>query len=921
MKLNLLFLSLIFSLGSFRTFAQPHAEFLMSAGEGCVNDVVSFINLSFGGVVSYEWDFDDGNTSVLVSPTHVFSDTGTYTVTLTVTDGDGLTDTWTEDYIVRPPVADFVLVPAIGCAIPHTVFFTDQSTLPDTWFWDFGDGNTSTLQNPVHNYTTQGEFVVTLTVTDTIFGCSDTHTDTVRVSIPTAVVDGGFGYFGCGPLLVDFEESSVPGAIGTLVSWEWDFGDGTTSDEMEPSHLYSDPGVYTVSLTVTNSLGCTSTDVNPFFVQVIGPDVNFGADVFFSECPPLTVNFTDSTFFGAPIISWGWDFGDGGTSPLQNPTYTYTDYGSYDVSLTIIDIDGCSRTLTFEDYIQVLDTIPPVFDVCPGDQVSALSATCDFELLDYTGLAAVSDNCTDPLVITQSPAPGTIITSDQVITLSTIDDRDSVATCTFNVLLFDDIDPTIICPEDQNVSFDSDCEFTLPDYTGLAVGADNCLPPLISQSPVVGTVITSTQTITLTATDTAGNSATCTFDVIPADDTAPTITCPGDITVDNDPGECGATVAYATPSGIDNCTSTTDLTAGLASGSLFPVGTTTNTYVVTDGVGLTATCSFDITVIDVELPSITCPGDISQDNDPGLCEATVSFADPALVDNCPGATFTQTGGLTSGSDFPVGTTVNTYEVTDASGNTATCSFNITVVDAELPSITCPDSVETCEAVVYYDDPVYSDNCGVADFYLAGGLTSGSEFPVGSTSVQYIVTDEVGNENICSFLVTRFPIPAIIAQEEHTINAGDSALLEVTAPLAETFSWSPPDGLDDPTIHNPKASPFMTTTYTVTVTTPEGCENEKDIIVNINEQILVTNFMSPNGDGKNDTWIIKGNFLLDDCQIEIYDSWGNRIYESTGYANDWDGTTSGGENLPQGNYYYVISCSGDEPLTGSITLIR
>lgn len=901
-------------------FAQPHAEFLLIAPDGCINDNISPINLSFGGVTEYFWEFGDGNTSAVVSPTHTYLDTGTYTITLTVTDGDGLTDSWTESYKVNPPIADFVLVPEIGCAIPHTVFFTDQSTLPDTWLWDFGDGSTSTLQNPIHNYTIEGEFIVTLTVTDTVFGCSDTYEDIVFVSIPTATVDGEFGHFGCAPLTVDFEESSSPGALGELVSWEWDFGDGNTSDEMEPTHVYDSPGIYNVALTVTNSLGCSTTELKPAFVQAIGPDVNFGADTLFAPCPDFTVNFTDSTIFGAPIISWDWDFGDGGTSALINPTYVYTDFGIYDVSLTVTDIDGCSRTLTFAEYISVQDTVPPSFDTCPGDQTESLSADCDFELPDYTALALASDNCTALLTITQSPAPGTIITANQVITLETSDEQDSTALCTFTVYLVDEIDPTITCPPDQNVSFDADCAFILPDYTSMATAEDNCLTPTLSQLPAPGTAIFATSTITLIATDTAANTASCSFDVIPVDDISPEITCPDDLTLDSDDGLCGSFVSYDTPVGTDNCVATTTLTAGLASGAFFPVGTTTVTYQVSDDVGLSASCSFEITIIDNELPTLACPDDIVQVNDLGECTAVVIFDEPLAADNCGIASLTQTAGLASGTEFPIGITTNVFETMDLNGNTASCTFDVEVIDNEVPEITCPADLSVCTDIVEFSDPTVIDNCDGFTVTLLSGLPSGSEFPLGTTTNSYEVEDASGNSATCTFDITRNPIPALDPGENLQINAGDSVQLNANSPSADLFNWSPSDGLNDPNSSDPKASPLETTTYLITVTTVAGCENSAEITVAVNQEILINNYMSPNGDGKNDTWIIKGAYILIDCQVAIHDSWGNRVYESTGYDNSWDGTNAGNP-LPEGIYYYIISCGTSQPQTGSITLIR
>ncbi len=241
-----------------------------------------------------------------------------------------------------PPIAAFTLAPQIGCALPHTSFFTDQSTAPDSWLWDFGDGNTSTIQNPVHNYATFGDYTISLTVTNT--DGSDTATDEVNISIPVASFNNGnpFGYFGCGPLDVGFTDESVLNN-STASSWFWDFGDGGTSTEQSPNYTYDQPGVYTVSMTVTDANGCFDTKTSASFVQVIGPNVSFTSNPVSGDVP-LDIDFTDATIFGAPIISWTWDFDDGNTSNLQNPSHTYNSAGAFSPSLTVTDIDGCSRT-------------------------------------------------------------------------------------------------------------------------------------------------------------------------------------------------------------------------------------------------------------------------------------------------------------------------------------------------------------------------------------------------------------------------------------------------------------------------------------------------------------------------------------------------------------------------------------------------
>ncbi|MCQ6281037.1 HYR domain-containing protein [Bacillus sp. EB600] len=156
----------------------------------------------------------------------------------------------------------------------------------------------------------------------------------------------------------------------------------------------------------------------------------------------------------------------------------------------------------------------------------------------------------------------------------------------------------------------------------------------------------------------------------------PTISCPPNITISNDPGVCGATVNYPPPMVTDECPAGFTVVCNSPSGSFFPVGATTVTCTVTDPCGGSASCTFTVTVNDTEPPAITCPADITVFNDPGRNGAFVNFPEPTVSDNCPGVTAVCTPA--SGSFFPPGTTTVTCTATDAAGNTSTCSFNVTV---------------------------------------------------------------------------------------------------------------------------------------------------------------------------------------------------------------------------------------------------
>ena len=338
------------------TPAPPVANFVGSPTSGNAPLTVNFTDQSTGSIDSWSWDFGDGGTSTAQNPSHTYNSEGTYTVSLTVT-GPGGSDTETKvDYITATstppaPVADFVGSPTSGTA-PLTVNFTDQSTgTIDSWSWDFGDGGTSTAQNPSHTYNSAGTFTVSLTVTGPGGSDNETKVDYITATsepIPPVAEFVGSPTSGTAPLNVTFTDQST----GTIESWAWDFGDGGTSTEQNPSHTYNSEGTYTVSLTVTGPDG-SDTETKVDYITVTSTPPAPVADFVGSPTSgtaPLTVNFTDQST--GTIDSWSWDFGDGGTSTAQNPSHTYNSAGTFTVSLTVTGPGG-SDTEEKTDYITV----------------------------------------------------------------------------------------------------------------------------------------------------------------------------------------------------------------------------------------------------------------------------------------------------------------------------------------------------------------------------------------------------------------------------------------------------------------------------------------------------------------------------------------------------------------------------------------
>ena len=272
----------------------------------------------------------------------------------------------------------------------------------------------------------------------------------------------------------------------------------------------------------------------------------------------------------------------------------------------------------------------------------------------------------------------------------------------------------------------------------------------------------------------------------------PTVTCPSNVTVNNDAGNCDAVVNYTMPT-VASCDAyTTTQTAGLASGSAFPVGTTTNTFSATNGFG-TVTCSFTVTVVDAENPTVSCPGPVTINTDAGQCTSTASIGTATGTDNCAAPTITSN----APASFPIGNTTVTWTSTDASSNSVTCTQVVTVVDAENPIITCPANVGSCDSVVIGLAPTSSDNCtGATVAYTLTGATtgagtvdaSGSTVGVGITTVQYTVTDGSSNQATCSFTVEVFaPLTGTVA---NAICAGDSMVINGT-----TYNAGNPTGTE------------------------------------------------------------------------------------------------------------------------------
>jgi len=327
----------------------PVADFTASPTSGTAPLNVNFTDKSTNNPTSWTWDFGDGSTSNDQNPSHTYQNAGKYTVKLTATNKYGNDTKTSDNYITAGsvPVADFSASPTTGNA-PLTVNFTDKSTgNPTSWSWDFGDGTSSSEQNPGHTYQNTGKYTVKLTATNQYGSNTKTASDYIIVGNAPAANFSASPTSGKAPLTVNFTDKST----GNPTSWSWDFGDGTSSSEQNPSHTYQNVGKYTVKLTATNKYGNDTKTSDNYITAGSAPVADFSASPT-SGAAPLNVNFTDKSTNNP--TSWTWDFGDGSTSNDQNPSHTYQNAGKYTVKLTATNKYG-NDTKSSDNYITAGD--------------------------------------------------------------------------------------------------------------------------------------------------------------------------------------------------------------------------------------------------------------------------------------------------------------------------------------------------------------------------------------------------------------------------------------------------------------------------------------------------------------------------------------------------------------------------------------
>ena len=505
------------------------------------------------------------------------------------------------------------------------------------------------------------------------------------------------------------------------------------------------------------SFAVTVQDTRP----AVQPTISCPANITAEESDPgsgfAVMNYSAPATTGNCVIAV-CDPPSGSSFPLGTSQVTCVGRDSANTSVS------CSFTVTVTIAGGAACTI-----TCPGDITQAASgsqcsAVVTFADPSTTG-SCTAVTCKDQANIVRHSGD-TFAVGATTITCSTAEG----AACDFTITVIPaDVPAITTCASDKTLSVNSNCEATIPNLLSEVV-ATGCSVTL-SQSPVAGSIVgPGPVTVIITAENAAG-PATCSATVTVRDTTPPAVTCPGDITLSNDTGQCGAIVNYPAPTATDNCSAAVTIACSPASGAVFPIGASTVTCTATDDAQNNAACTFTVTINDTQAPQIICPSNISVGTDPNSVTATVNYQ-TNVSDNCPGATVVCSPA--SGSHFALGTTTVNCTATDGANNHASCSFTVTVSDNQPPAITCPASFtlnnapNQCSAAATYPNPTVTDNQPNPTFTCAPA--SGSTFAVGVTIVTCTATDASGNHASCSFSVTVRDVqaPAISCPPNKTV---------------------------------------------------------------------------------------------------------------------------------------------------------
>lgn len=864
------------------------------ATNGCVSAPVSFTDNSVDAnsrtITHRYWSFGDGNTQDnVLNTSHTYMGPGNYDVRYTIINDIGCkADTVLHSVTLNaPPVPDFTIASA-SCA-DKPVTFKDASVAGPSsaiaeWIWSFGDatGTTTSLSNAdqQHTYSALGTFPVSLQL-KTAGGCmSNAISKNVTIN-PNPVVDFNLPNVCLPAGTAQFSSAStISDGTQSQFTYSWDFGDATPKmGEASPVHNYTATGPFAVSLEVTSNNGCKTTATKQLTTIYAEPVAEFTVPA--EVCLGQPVSMTDqSTAAGSTINQWNWDFGNLTNSTSQNPSVTYTQAGSYTITLSVGSAIGCQSVNTIKTRIIVVNALPvAAFSVslpgCAGQDVTFTNASTSGSgnLVKWTW--DYGDGSNTVLNNGNSFVHNYSSVNSYAATLQVETDKGCVSTVTSRNI---EINPVPVAA------------FTAP-----VICVNDVNAPFNDESTIVSGSTTAWQWNFGDDNSTAGNPNTAT-----SRNATHHYTLPGDYTAE----------LIATSNA--GCRDTIEHTVTVNGGILTPSFSLENT---------TALCSNkDINIKDA-----------SQIDAGKIVRLEISWdaADPTIktIDNdpLPGETYSHT--------YPqfASPATRTYQVRyDVySGIQCMQSFTRSITLLATPAISFDEVVPACSNAPAFQLGIQFQNAlpGNGVFSGTGVNASGLFTPQQAGSGSHLITYTYTADNECVNSITKtveiYPTPIADAGPDKVVLEGGKVMLtpkQITN-IPVTYSWTPVKWLSNPSVATPDASPLTDINYTLVVTSDKGCTTHDDVFVELLLAPVIPNIFSPNGDGIHDKWEIDHLDSYPGCVVEIYNRYGQMVYRIVNYTTPWDGRING-KDAPVGTYYYIINPrNGRKPITGFVDIIR
>jgi gliding motility-associated-like protein len=348
---------------------------------------VVFTNTTIGdSTLQYEWLFGDGSSSGLKDPNHLFVNAGGYDVQLVAKSAHCLDTLIRMDYITVDGIlsVDFSSDVSVACGPELTVQFTDLSSLHATeWLWDFGDGQTSSLQHPQHTYVEAGVYDVSLTVS--VQGsCIQQEVKTAMIEVlelPQPAWTSNATQACEAPFSVQFNNLSA----GGVQSAKWFIGD-TVHHHLHPLHVFTEEGEHDITLEIVDFNACIGSTTFSSAILIEKPNVDFSLD-HSQGCAPLAVQFENHSESSRGVASNKWVFGDGDTSSAVNPIHVYMNGGDFDVQLEVVDSSGCIAHVFVNDAVKTSMAAHTMFTasadtVCGNDTIVFTDLSTSSQAID-----------------------------------------------------------------------------------------------------------------------------------------------------------------------------------------------------------------------------------------------------------------------------------------------------------------------------------------------------------------------------------------------------------------------------------------------------------------------------------------------------------------------------------------------------------